>query len=656
MSTRSRAGDISQFAKQITGAQPNQVVKGVLKTSERVLKRITDGIYRQPSSALRELVSNAYDADATLVEIQTDPPRFDTIRVRDNGHGLSTEALAHLVYSIGGSAKRTVTGIATGDCSQEDRSRSPGGRKLIGKIGIGLFSVSQLTKEFQIITKTRGASHRTIADIVMHTHSEDVGDNPDADFATGSVEIWKVPAADLESHGTEVILRNLLDKTIEELRSAEMWNQCSPDSCPILDGSASAPRSPPNFHIGRVHPETPELFEVQPNLPWLETDPAPVRFEKLVHSMDELRATSKAIPSIVECLDAYLQMIWTLSLSVPLNYIGGHPFDLTPASGILFFTLGNQAKSAAEPLSMRKSESLRTKLSLRSPERGSAAAFTVLVDGVQLSRPLRFTGLPKSSTSISTPLLFVGKDAPDLSSIPEKIRGGNLEFEAYLFWNHTIVPKEHSGVLLRINDANGVLFDETFMKYPVSEVTRKRQITAEVFVMRGLDAALNIDRESFNFAHPHYQYLTRWVHNAFRQFASRQKSLAKEHLDRTRTEATTTQMSDLEQRVDRVVRRLQSDPDAPSTVVEFVDSTKDQHTKRKDGVLAFAKQDIFPVALVAKNKSGPLAHAQLRFEAQMKAVARILDAFDVFDNMTYQRQQQLLREIVAVFTDPVTEE
>ena len=40
----------------------------------------------------------------------------------------------------------------------------------------------------------------------------------------------------------------------------------------------------------------------------------------------------------------------------------------------------------------------------------------------------------------------------------------------------------------------------------------------------------------------------------------------------------------------------------------------------------------------------------------MKAVARILDAFDVFDNMTYQRQQQLLREIVAVFTDPVTEE
>ena len=32
-------------------------------------------------------------------------------------------------------------------------SLSPGGRRLIGKIGIGLFSVSQLTRHFQIITK-----------------------------------------------------------------------------------------------------------------------------------------------------------------------------------------------------------------------------------------------------------------------------------------------------------------------------------------------------------------------------------------------------------------------------------------------------------------------------------------------------------------------
>jgi hypothetical protein len=55
------------------------------------------------------------------------------------------------------------------------------------------------------------------------------------------------------------------------------------------------------------------------------------------------------------------------------------------------------------------------------------------------------------------------------------------------------------------------------MKDQVAEQTRLRRITAEVFVLKGLDAALNIDRESFNYAHPHYQYLMKWVHNALRQ-------------------------------------------------------------------------------------------------------------------------------------------
>jgi hypothetical protein len=50
-----------------------------LETDERVLARITDGIYREPASALRELIFNAYDADATSVWITTDAPRFSRL-------------------------------------------------------------------------------------------------------------------------------------------------------------------------------------------------------------------------------------------------------------------------------------------------------------------------------------------------------------------------------------------------------------------------------------------------------------------------------------------------------------------------------------------------------------------------------------------------
>lgn len=38
-----------------------QVVRTRLRASDRVIARVTDGIYRQPGSALRELISSAWD-------------------------------------------------------------------------------------------------------------------------------------------------------------------------------------------------------------------------------------------------------------------------------------------------------------------------------------------------------------------------------------------------------------------------------------------------------------------------------------------------------------------------------------------------------------------------------------------------------------------
>src|SRR6185369_879197 len=85
-----------------------------LKTDERVIARVTDGIYRQPASALRELISNAWDADANHVTILTDAPRFSRIYVRDDGAGMSYDTLARLLHSIGGSAKRREEGQELG--------------------------------------------------------------------------------------------------------------------------------------------------------------------------------------------------------------------------------------------------------------------------------------------------------------------------------------------------------------------------------------------------------------------------------------------------------------------------------------------------------------------------------------------------------------
>ena len=86
--------------------------------------------------------------------------------------------------------------------------------------------------------------------------------------------------------------------------------------------------------------------------------------------------------------------------------------------------------------------------------------------------------------------------------------GGQLSFEAYLYWNSQIIPKETSGVLIRVREASGTLFDRSFLNYQISEQNRLSQITAEIFVHTGLDSAINIDRESFKLQPPSFSIRT----------------------------------------------------------------------------------------------------------------------------------------------------
>ena len=110
-----------ELVARIRGSQSSDtVVRTRLQTDDRVIARVTDGIYRRPGSALRELISNAYDADATRVVIKTDAPRFKRISVEDNGQGMSPEALAYLLLHIGGSAKRNDVGAELGIASTTD--------------------------------------------------------------------------------------------------------------------------------------------------------------------------------------------------------------------------------------------------------------------------------------------------------------------------------------------------------------------------------------------------------------------------------------------------------------------------------------------------------------------------------------------------------
>ena len=82
-------------------AANRQPTRTTLATSERIIARVTDGIYREPWAAFRELVANAYDADASYVVIETGQPDFRRMTVRDDGIGMSPKTLAYILGSSG---------------------------------------------------------------------------------------------------------------------------------------------------------------------------------------------------------------------------------------------------------------------------------------------------------------------------------------------------------------------------------------------------------------------------------------------------------------------------------------------------------------------------------------------------------------------------
>lgn len=550
-----------------------------LRTSQKILARITDGIYRQPASALRELISNAYDADAKTVTITTDAPRFAEISVKDDGIGISPESLEYLIEHIGGSAKRTEDGTSL-QLASDDPDFSPKGRQFIGKMGIGLFAVAQFTRHFLIMTKCRGDAFRTIADITLSKRPED--GMSEGEIQSGEARIWTEPASNLRSQGTGVKLLELLPRTRAELCSMDRWGRI--DFEIAEDGVAQTPK--PVFHIGRMDAEDATQLSVQPTLPWESRDDAEIRFGKLVSAVRKLAKTDSELVDLDAVCDNYLQMLWTLSLACPLDYVETHPFDLPKDRSTLFFTLENKVRGQAHDLKLRAGETPRQSLGLQSPRRPANDKFEITIDGVKISRPIVFTRQSKTQNAIKTPLMFIGKCREEFAGKPVTLSGGPLEFEAYLFWTPKVLPTQHQGVMLRVGNAAGSLFDRTFMGYQVSEQTRLRQITAEIFVSEGLDGAINLDRETYNFAHPHYQFLVKWLHSAIRQLTNRNKAIGKELRESERAASSSRAM----RKIETTVARKLADVGVDDIVeVQFVETEEEIEAVRDEGKVAFRK-------------------------------------------------------------------
>jgi len=211
-----------------------------------------------------------------------------------------------------------------------------------------------------------------------------------------------------------------------------------------------------------------------------------------------------------------------------------------------------------------------------------------------------------------------------------------------------VLPKEHNGIMIRIGDSSGTLFDDTFMRYQIAERTRLGQITAEIFVRRGLDAALNIDRESFNFAHPHYQFLMRWVHRSLTQVATRMKEMAANANQCKRDKSASHILSSINKVRNAEIKKAGADEDFDTGSIEIVEADTRKPT-RKDGVIRLDSKIILEP--VGANSTAPQAlNKREEMRQRISAVADVLNAYGLLEDMPYTKQQDLLRAIVAIFS------
>ncbi|MGO9613731.1 MAG: ATP-binding protein [Dissulfurispiraceae bacterium] len=144
---------------------------------------IGERLYAESIEFIRELANNAYDADATLIEITVTE---DTIEIRDDGSGMDMQGLGQY-FNIGSQQKLYAP-------------KSPiYGRDRIGQFGIGKFASLSACKRFEVITKKDDFVGRVIFD---------------KDQWEKDGEIWQLPferlAEDFRKHnGTTVLLVGL---------------------------------------------------------------------------------------------------------------------------------------------------------------------------------------------------------------------------------------------------------------------------------------------------------------------------------------------------------------------------------------------------------------------------------------------------------------
>jgi hypothetical protein len=447
-----------------------------IKLSAAVFGHISQGLYRSPAGAIKELISNSFDADAPLVRIHTDFPRFETFSCEDTGQGLEkAEFLRLMERGIGTSYKRAGDDVTTPVYK----------RPVIGRLGIGILALAQICSEFSIVSHHKKTKTAFRASIRFPPYTKQ--------------EIEKILKRRRQTSDNETFVQG------GEYASEDI----------DFDEDKCGARIFTNYLRETFRKRMRNLSSYARKLHFDKTGP----YKDFEEFLTSVYGADRRNPSLSRHSD-YDQLLFGLALAAPLPYVEGGDGNIALSTPLV-----KQYQRALKGYRFRVEVDnilLARPLYLPSDRQHHTAESCSVLDPIDKQVDVT-DGLSKERVRVSLyPIKVRGEDLQfrlyEFKYLNQNVAGRPLGFSGYVFQQTgRLYPREIQGSLVRIRNVAIGSYDPGIMAYPLAEGPRYSMVSLEIFVEQGFEDALNIDRDSFNQLDAHYIRMQSFVYNLLHQ-------------------------------------------------------------------------------------------------------------------------------------------
>lgn len=435
--------------------------------------RELSGIYKPFVKAFKELISNAYDADAKTITV-TVHDDFSTVEVLDDGLGMTPYAFHESFARLGGSTAWLHGG------------KSPGGRLRIGYKGIGFLAVARYCSALHVETRSlkpfRGRRLVQRRNRSTIPHEDIAGSLLGKELIDGQVTIRRAVAV-----------------------AGEKGVQLKESSDYVTTGSG--------LRLLSARAKQAKLLELD-----YEVDCRAITLEAQLDFDYLLSLEKQADLRLLDdfCTASFKPADPTLPSYTRVQLRGLKDFVVRDLSA-------PRAKGKARNIVFKSGkEQFLWRLARTGPIRDDVAVAVPSGPIAKLRKVQEQSDLPtltvrwrsEDPIDLTRPVYVPGDLGADQAVVPVELKEAGLHVVGYLLPRREIVyPAELRGLSIRVR--NVAIGDASFLGWEhILSGPRKAalsQITGELLVLKGLDAsdAINPGRESFYEENAHYRILRR---------------------------------------------------------------------------------------------------------------------------------------------------